>query len=547
MVFFDEKSLLTSDVISSWTSKCGDLYKQYSGKKAVNDSDFKMKILIPIEGLLKLYKETYGTDTECHIVGKKVFGNIRFEISQVGAEKDPLYLISESEYIYESLSKLSEFPVYTYDKKTSLNKIVLNTPKKKGTNRTLLYVVGALLAAILIYIILSNFAPTSVDYIYKSVTEPIFKKMVSIIAALATPLILFSVIVGIMGLGDVGSFGKIGGKVLSAMGITYLFTAVIQIVVYTIANNIIPMPTYATAKISDDTLKNIIQLVLDVIPSNLVDPFLKDNDLQVIVIAIFVGVVLLVLGKQISKLKEIINDISVLVNKMMIYACKLLPLIVLFGIFNLLVTTDLTKILPLLLLFVYFIIFVILIYIFVLIRVRVTTKVPFGIIFKKLLPTLVINLLTSSSITSLSENLRCCKYDLGIDEKYSNFAMPLGIVIYMPCGAAFLSATALFLAAAGGVTITTAVIIRVVIVGIIVAIAAPPIPGSALAVMPIMFASCGVPDSMFSIAIIVSTILGYLLPALNVFLLQNEVIIVAVKTGNIDTEKLKTPKNQLTQ
>ena len=36
-----------------------------------------MKILIPIEGLLKLYKETYGTDTECHIVGKKVFGNIK--------------------------------------------------------------------------------------------------------------------------------------------------------------------------------------------------------------------------------------------------------------------------------------------------------------------------------------------------------------------------------------------------------------------------------------------------------------------------------------
>ena len=111
----------------------------------------------------------------------------------------------------------------------------------------------------------------------------------------------------------------------------------------------------------------------------------------------------------------------------------------------------------------------------------------------------------------------------------------------MPCGAVFLGLTVLSLASITGTTLTAAAFARTVIVAVILAIAAPPIPGSAFAVLPILFTACGVPESVYPLAILLGTILGYLLPAFNGFLLQLELLRAAVKLNKIDMEKLRTP------
>ena len=83
--------------------------------------------------------------------------------------------------------------------------------------------------------------------------------------------------------------------------------------------------------------------------------------------------------------------------------------------------------------------------------------------------------------------------------------------------------------------------VKITIVSVILAIAAPPIPGSAFAVMPIMFTACGVPESVYPLAIVMGTIIGYLCPALNGFLLQLQLLLVAAKMDKVDMEALRTP------
>lgn len=117
----------------------------------------------------------------------------------------------------------------------------------------------------------------------------------------------------------------------------------------------------------------------------------------------------------------------------------------------------------------------------------------------------------------------------------------------MPCGAVFLGLTAWSLAVFDGVDMTVAVIIKLLAVAVIIAIAAPPIPGSAFAVLPLLFSTCGIPLDVYPLAIILGTILGYLLPALNGFCLQLELLMAAHKLGKLDKNVLMSGLDDINQ
>ena len=91
-------------------------------------------------------------------------------------------------------------------------------------------------------------------------------------------------------------------------------------------------------------LFDLLKLVLDIIPDNLVEPFRIDNGLQAIVIAVFIGIIMLKLGSRVQKIRGFLDEVSELVYKMMAAICKLLPFFVYLGIANLLLSGRLSQI-----------------------------------------------------------------------------------------------------------------------------------------------------------------------------------------------------------
>lgn len=536
MTFLSKTDYLNNETIEEWSLEAEKLYQKEQGSKAIDEKESKIKIRFTIEEILLKFKNTYGTDTKCTITGDKKFNSITFIITQEGLEKDVLYDVDDNEISYDLLSRFKVKPKYEYKKNTNLNKVSFTADRKKS-NRTLLYILAGLLLAIVLYTTLSSFSPDSLLYFYSTFTKPIFDKMIAILTAFATPLVFFSVISGITGLGNISSFGKIGSKVCTSFLMTYIIAAVLLI-----TGSIIFYPVVPTSAVTEgDATQSIVRLILDIVPSNLIEPFVKDNDLQVVAIAIFTGIVILLLQHQTKGIRNAISELSTLIYKMMTIVCKLIPLIVFLGIFNLLCETDLDQLSSMLNGIIIFFAGSIIVIVITIIRVSVKTKVNFAIIFKKVLPTLISNLLTSSQVSTLPENMRCCKEDLGIDKKCTDFALPLGIVTYMPCGAIFLGTIAISLSYMGGVPISIFLLAKIAIMSIIIAIAAPPIPGSALTVIPIFFTICTIPYSLFPLAVVFGSILGYILPAFNGFLLQLELIIIGIKTKSINMETLKTP------
>ena len=209
-----------------------------------------------------------------------------------------------------------------------------------------------------------------------------------------------------------------------------------------------------------------------------------------------------------------------------------------FGVVNLLLS-DLSQVINIYKMVLIFLVSAIILIGFMLIRTKISIKVPLKVIFKKQMATLMINLTTSSQVSALPEKMKCCKGKFGIDEKMVDFGLPLGIVVYMPCGAIFLGLATWSLANISATPIGFGEVIKICLISIIVAIAAPPIPGSACAVMPIIFSSCGIPNEVFPLAIIMATFIGYLLPAINGYCLQLELLMAAKKLGMVDMERLK--------
>ena len=531
MNYFVKETTFSNENIAATVNEMATAYINAPGKKPLSEKEFK----IVLEELFLNYRKYYGEDTVCTVYGIKERKKFSVEISSFGERFDWMPMEEDLMISYNILKKYASYPRYLYSHiGNGKNRVIWEMPAVQRKNSMITDILAATVLAIIGGIIITYLPQATRDLLVKEIITPIFTKCINIISALATPLVFFSVIGGIVGIGDVKAFGKIGSKVLTRMAFSYLTAMVVTvigaIVAYGIANE-------TTASNGTSAIGNILQMVLDIIPDNLVAPFSIDNDLQVITISIFIGVVMLILGNKLPRLNELVNECSDLVNKMIIICCKLLPLIVFMGVLNIICSSNTKQFASMGKMFLLFIVLAVLIVIIMLIRTSIVTKTSLLKIVPKQMSTLLINITTSSQVTALPENMKCCKKGFGIDEKLVDFALPLGIVIYMPCGAAYLSIIALGMSAAFGVSITLSLILRIVIICTILAIAAPPIPGSTFVVLPVLFTACSVPDEAFALAVIFGTIVGYLLPAFNGFCIQLELLMTAKKLGqNVPTE-----------
>lgn len=530
MVIWKEAGRLTDERIESFTEKMTAAYQKAAGKRAGNVTAFSLMV----QEVLLRFRDTYGTETPCVITGQKRFGRIQFTISQQAPQADPMHREVDMDFSYDILASLGVAPRYTYSPRNGgVNTVTIVGQQKPRKNAMLKNMLAAILLAVLFSLGLKCIPESVASVIGDGFITPFFNKMIALLTQLATPFVFFAVVTGITGIGSQATVGEIGKKLFAGMMKTYLCAGAIF---STLAMLVYPLSSQSGG--DSGFVAQIVQLVLDIIPDNLLMPFTIDNDLQVITVAVFVGVVMLALGERVKLVNAFCMECAEIITQMMGVVCRFLPMVVFFGVVNLLLS-DLSELVNIYKMVLTFAVSSGLLIGYMLIRTKLAIPVPLGVLLRKQLATLTINLTTSSQVTALPENMKCCKAKFGIDQKMVDFGLPLGIVVYMPCGSIFLGLATWSLASLSGTPIAIGEVIKICFISIIVAIAAPPIPGSACAVMPIIFSSCGIPGEVFPVAMIMATFIGYLLPAINGYCLQLELLLAAKKLGLVDMDRLK--------
>jgi Na+/H+-dicarboxylate symporters len=82
-------------------------------------------------------------------------------------------------------------------------------------------------------------------------------------------------------------------------------------------------------------------MVLTIIPDNLFTPFSRGNTLQILFIAIIVGITMLQIGKDTQVVADLVEQLGFVVDGIMGFISRIIPVFVFGSIFNIIVSSDL--------------------------------------------------------------------------------------------------------------------------------------------------------------------------------------------------------------
>jgi Na+/H+-dicarboxylate symporter len=340
-----------------------------------------------------------------------------------------------------------------------------------------------------------------------AVLRPVGTAFIRLIKMVVIPLIFASLLIGVASLGDLRKLGRIGGKTF-AFYIAYYVSAValglfLANVLKPGAN--LPESVQAELKASyGETAESqamraeerpgLGEVLIDIIPDNPADSFVKANMLQIIFIAMFMGVVISLLDKK--KMKpvivffEAINDIMIKIVEIVI---KIAPYAV-FALIAAVVGTFGVDILMSLLRYCAVTIGGLFLLAFTYPAiVTIFTKYPYFKFWKGIYEAQLIAFSTCSSSATLPVTMECAEDKIGVSKEISSFVLPLGATINMNGTALYQGVTAIFIAQVYGMDLGLGDQLAIVLTATLASIGAAGAPAMGVLMLVIVLRQVGIP------------------------------------------------------
>lgn len=499
----------------------------------VNRKDI-IRLRLAVEEILGLWRSSAEKKTVCTFRCGTRLGRMYLEITAPGRRIDPDEATADMAgqmLCSNLLAQAGLSPVYSYQ--DGINRLALYLSKPQKISPLLQLLLAILSAGTAGVVLLA--LPAPVREAAAGVVNPLFTALMGILQTLASPMIFLSVCWGIINIGDVHMLGRIGKLVLLRfLGAIFLLTAMTAACLVWLFR-----PEGGAASMGENAAAQIYSMLLEIIPGNIVTPFLEGNSLQIIFMAICAGLVLLVLGEKTSALRALLGQLNTAVQFMMEVVSRYISLFVFVSLLSLMLSDAASNlggvVKGLLLGMAACVAWPLLYALWACLRLRVS----FPLVLRKLLPTYLIALSTASSSAALSSNLETCERRLGISGRIVHFAVPLGQVMFKTGGAVGFFVLALGLAEFYGVAMPLSWIVTGVLTVGLLAIAAPPVPGGSLTCYTVLLAQLGIPDEAIGLAVAGNVILDFFMTSCGISCLQSELMLSANRLGMLDRGRLE--------
>ena len=499
----------------------------------VNRKDI-IRLRLAVEEILGLWRSSAEKKTVCTFRCGTRLGRMYLEITAPGRRIDPDEATADMAgqmLCSNLLAQAGLSPVYSYQ--DGINRLALYLSKPQKISPLLQLLLAILSAGTAGVVLLA--LPAPVREAAAGVVTPLFTALMGILQTLASPMIFLSVCWGIINIGDVHMLGRIGKLVLLRfLGAIFLLTAMTAACLVWLFR-----PEGGAASMGENAAAQIYSMLLEIIPGNIVTPFLEGNSLQIIFMAICAGLVLLVLGEKTSALRALLGQLNTAVQFMMEIVSRYISLFVFVSLLSLMLSDAASNlggvVKGLLLGMAACVAWPLLYALWACLRLRVS----FPLVLRKLLPTYLIALSTASSSAALSSNLETCERRLGVSGRIVHFAVPLGQVMFKTGGAVGFFVLALGLAEFYGVAMPLSWIVTGVLTAGLLAIAAPPVPGGSLTCYTVLLAQLGIPDEAIGLAVAGNVILDFFMTSCGISCLQSELMLSANRLGMLDRGRLE--------
>lgn len=369
--------------------------------------------------------------------------------------------------------------------------------------------------------------------------KPIGNVYISLLKFLVAPVVLCSIVSGIISLKDLNRVKTIGLKALWF----YLVTTVIAIFIglalsYAFKSffHVLPNVELSALNFAQQKTPSFVEVLSNIFPNNFIAPLLQDDMLPVILIALLLGYGILKAKDKSETITKLINEINEIMMQMMSFIISLTPV----GCFCLMadvvavngpsiigsLTMSIGVVYLGLILHVFLVYFPIIKYICNMSPIKV---------FKGLYPALLCAFTTASSNAALPLNMECCN-KLGAEPEVTSFVLPLGSTVNMDGTAIYQVIATFFIASCFGIELSFSNVCTIVVFTILASISTAGIAGSGMVMLAMILSSVGIPVEGIAIIAGVDKLFNMGRSAINI----TGDAICALWISEIDREKAET-------
>lgn len=491
-----------------------------------------LRIRLAAEDVLILWRNTLGNEAVCVIQYCVHLGQRSLRLSATGPSVNPNTDNTQSELDTVGniiLEGLGLAPMYRYDK--GINQVDFRVPRQK-VNQLSWVALAAVLAVVSGLLTTRLPAPTQ-HFLTEQLTMPTLNVLLGMLTGVAMPMIFLSICTGILGIGNVATLGRIGKKfLLRFLGLTFVTAAL------TIAAVGWKFPVYGRGINESGGFQRIINLILQMIPTNIVSPFLEGNALQLILMGLCLGVALLILGERVEQLSGVVRQADDTVSLLMGGINRLIPLFVFLTFYGLVVSSDASKLGGAAEILILTTILCLILALSFTVVVCLCCHVSMGTLLRKTLPVFLVALSTASSVASFPLRLEICEKRLGVEAQTTRFSVSLAQTLFKPTACIFYGVSALCVARAYDVPITPLWLVLCILVCGILTIATPPVAGATKMAYSALFLQLGIPKEGVVLVLAAEPILDFLLTAVNSHVQLMLIVLTASNLNLLDRETL---------
>jgi len=322
--------------------------------------------------------------------------------------------------------------------------------------------------------------------------KPFGDIFVNLLKFIVVPLVLLSIMDGVIQMGDIKKVGKIGWQTVAYFLVTTAIACVIGLIVAGLFKGSFPVLQLAEGAEYEAKSADLMSTIVNIFPSNAINPLSTSSMLQIIFIALIFGCGVLVAGEKGKPFGDFVTSFNEVTQRVMSFILAVSP----YGVFALMVwvvSAHGPKILGslglvLLAAYIGYILHVVLVYTA---SVKIFAKVSPMTFFKKIFPAAAFAFSSTSSVATLPITKECCD-EMDIENDVSSFVLPLGATINMDGTAIYQCVAAVFLAKCIGIDLTIGQMAMIVVTATLASIGTAGTSGAGMIMLAMVLESVGI-------------------------------------------------------
>lgn len=451
-----------------------------------------------------------------------------------GEEFDPLRKSDEELDFWsgEILSSVGLSPVFRHVNGCN----IVQFPVKRPTGNPGVTLLLSTLAGTMIGIALNFAFPNTLQTIItNTILTPLQDAFIRVLNAVSAPVMFLSVLTTVCGVGSIAVTGKIGKRMVTRF---LAYNTVLTAITIILSRYIFNVPHGATS-LSQREVSGVLDFFLDVLPGDMLSPLIAGDFTQLIVVALVLGSALLIAGAKAQTLSTIVEECNTVGLVIAEWIGDMSPafvtLLVILGIQKNTAHMLVGIWRPALLI----VLFAVLALSAKMLHVSLYYNVPIKTLVMKMKDSFLLSLRTFSVETSYTANQKCCEKRFGINQQLITYALPIGLICFMPISTVASTVLTLYAAECYQIPVDPIWMIMAVFLSVTLAAAGPPMAGIGILTYTVMFSKLNIPPQALTIVLVGDILMGFVIYPVNQAMLQLELLFEADKLGFLNHKALQ--------